>query len=234
MTSWNVVGAVHRPKGMTLNSYRPSGVTKAVFSRSHSSTLICQLPSRTTSPQVAASVTTGTTTLDRGGRFTWAAATRTAADAVWGFSEGGTGLRSVNLFSPRSMTAPYSHRKSMPRMTSLEQSCRTTNFTGHAELAVGAPSVNVVSFPAVKAHRTSVIRAPHVGLSRSALFLARSVLRRRDFSSGCSWVLPGDRRLRTTNNCGVGHSWWFRCGVGENVWLERLLDLFSNNLGNRE
>ncbi|CAN8017100.1 unnamed protein product, partial [Ixodes persulcatus] len=80
---------------------------------------------------LTASVTTGTTTLDRGGRFTWAAATRTAADAVWGISEGGTGLRSVNLFSPRSMTAPYSHRKSAPRMTSLEQSCRTTNFTGH-------------------------------------------------------------------------------------------------------
>ncbi|KAG0440255.1 hypothetical protein HPB47_016358 [Ixodes persulcatus] len=98
----------------------------------------------------------------------------------------------------------------------------------------GAPSVNVVSLPAEKAHRTSVIRAPHVGLSRSTLLLARSVLRRRDFSSGCSWVLPGDRRLRTTNNCGVGHSWWFRCGVGENVWLERLLDPFSNDLGDRE
>ncbi|KAG0443482.1 hypothetical protein HPB47_014867, partial [Ixodes persulcatus] len=64
---------------------------------------------------------------------------------------------------------------------------RISSMAADAELAVGAPSVNVVSLPAVKAHRTSVIRAPHVGLSRSTLLLARSVLRRRDFSSGCSW-----------------------------------------------
>ncbi|KAG0421257.1 hypothetical protein HPB47_002844 [Ixodes persulcatus] len=120
-----------------------------------------------------------------------------------------------------------------------EQNNKSFSFWGcqgrEAELTTfTVPSVNVVSLPAVKAHRTSVIRAPHVGLSRSTLLLARSVLRRRDFSSGCSWVLPGDRRLRTTNNCGVGHSGWFRCGVGENVWLEHLLDLFSKNLGDRE
>uniref|UniRef100_A0A6B0U8X4 Uncharacterized protein n=1 Tax=Ixodes ricinus TaxID=34613 RepID=A0A6B0U8X4_IXORI len=56
--------------------------------------------------------------------------TLTAAGVVLGSSGGRTCFRSVNLFAPRSITAPYSQRKSMPRMTSLEQSLRTTNFTG--------------------------------------------------------------------------------------------------------
>ncbi|CAN8021853.1 unnamed protein product [Ixodes persulcatus] len=88
------------------------------------------LPSRRTFPRATASVTTGTRTLDLGGRFTWSAMTRMAAGVVLDPSGGSTGFRSVNLFAPRSITAPYSQRKSMPRMMSLEQSLRTTNFTG--------------------------------------------------------------------------------------------------------
>ncbi|KAG0421363.1 hypothetical protein HPB47_002728 [Ixodes persulcatus] len=55
-----------------------------------------------------------------------------------------------------------------------------------AELAARAPSVNMVSLSAVETHRASVIHAPHVGLLRSTLLLARSVLRRTDLSSECS------------------------------------------------
>lgn len=41
-----VVGALQSPMGNTLNTYRPSGVTNAVFSRSLGWTQICQYPER--------------------------------------------------------------------------------------------------------------------------------------------------------------------------------------------
>uniref|UniRef100_A0A6B0UYT7 Uncharacterized protein n=1 Tax=Ixodes ricinus TaxID=34613 RepID=A0A6B0UYT7_IXORI len=90
-----------------------------------------RLPSSSISPRKASVIPTGPETLDRGGNFTWLARTRTADNVALGFSGGETGFRSVNRFAPRSMTAPYSQRKFIPRITSLSQSCRTTNFTGH-------------------------------------------------------------------------------------------------------
>lgn len=42
MSLWNVAGALERPKGMTLNSNKPSGVQNAVFSRSLGFTSTCQ------------------------------------------------------------------------------------------------------------------------------------------------------------------------------------------------
>ena len=39
---WKVAGALHNPKGITLNSKSPSVVQKAVFARSSSATSTCQ------------------------------------------------------------------------------------------------------------------------------------------------------------------------------------------------
>ena len=41
---WKVAGALHNPKGITLNSKRPSDVQKAVFSRCSGLTCTCQYP----------------------------------------------------------------------------------------------------------------------------------------------------------------------------------------------
>ena len=42
MRRWNVAGADVSPNGMTTNSYRPNGVTNAVFGMSSGATGICQ------------------------------------------------------------------------------------------------------------------------------------------------------------------------------------------------
>ena len=41
---WKVAGALHKPKGITLNSYRPWYVVNAVFCLSCSDTSTCQYP----------------------------------------------------------------------------------------------------------------------------------------------------------------------------------------------
>ena len=44
MSCWNVAGAPANPKGITLNSYFPNGVTNAVFGWEDSLTGTCQYP----------------------------------------------------------------------------------------------------------------------------------------------------------------------------------------------
>src|SRR5690606_16910828 len=41
---WKVAGALHSPNGITVNSYSPSWVTKAVLGISSGAILICQYP----------------------------------------------------------------------------------------------------------------------------------------------------------------------------------------------
>jgi len=44
---WNITGALHSPKVMTVDSYNPMGVLKAVFHSSPSRTQILLYPHRT-------------------------------------------------------------------------------------------------------------------------------------------------------------------------------------------
>ncbi|KAG0434312.1 hypothetical protein HPB47_019195 [Ixodes persulcatus] len=102
--------------------------------------------------------------------------------------------------------------------------------TEEAQLAVWASSVDVVRFTTVVAHGASIGRPPNVGLPRTTLLWAWSILRRRCLTSGSWLVVCCDGRF-SLGGGGVGQDWPFGSHCDGDLWQEFPVYLLANSLG---